>query len=247
MNIKRISKNMTGLVFVLILIVTAAIMLLISDSDTRTRLFWISFGFIIFSELLMGLNFADIAGSGSQKGMPFKVAQGGVSTAYFVFALIMTVLAGNFDSVATYSITQMVPALGVTIFTIAFATAQYARRSSDDASAAGRASKVGIQLLLTDLIEMAKDLPDREELKTILSGLLRISENVRYVAETVFGAEQADMAVVQQIEKIKERLPEIKQVSGSDLLSGQIQQLAKEVNKLEHLFKQREFSIKQLR
>jgi hypothetical protein len=55
------------------------------------------------------------------------------------------------------------------------------------------------------------------------------------------------MAVVQQIEKIKERLPEIKQVSGSDLLSGQIQQLAKEVNKLEHLFKQREFSIKQLR
>ena len=237
---------MTGLVFVLIMIVTAAIMLLESNSETRTNLFWLSFGFLLFSELLMGLNFADIAGSGSQKVMPFKVAQSLVSITYFFFALIMAVLVGKFDSVTTYSITQMIPALGDSIFTIAFATAQYARRSSDDASAAGRASKVGIQLLLTDLIEDVKDLSGREELKTILSGLRRISENVRYAAETVFGAEQADMAVVQQIEKIKERLPEIEQVSGSDL-SGQIQQLAKEVNKLEHLFKQREFSIKQLR
>lgn len=246
MNIKRISRNMTGLVFVLILIVTAAIMLLESNSETRTNLFWISFGFLLFSEFLMGLNFADIAGSGSQKGMPFKVAQGGVSTTYFFFALIMAVLVGKFDSVTTYSITQMIPALGVSLFTIAFATAQYARRSSDDASAAGRTSKVEIQLLLTDLIEEVKDFSVQEELKPVLGGLRRISENARYAAEAVPGGEQADMAVVQQIEKIKERFPEIEQASGSDL-SGKIQHLSKEVNKLEHLFKQREFSIKQLR
>ncbi len=246
MNIKRISKSMTGLVFILIIAVTAAIMLLESDSETRTNLFWISFGFLLFSELLMGLNFTDIAGSGSDKDMPFKVTQSVISIAYFVFALVMAVLVEKFNSVTTYSITQMIPALSISIFTIAFATAQYARRSSDDAAASGRATKVGIQLLLTDLTEEVKNLSDQEKQNPILSGLLRVSENIRYAAETIPGAEQADMAVVQQIEKVKERLPEIEQASGSDL-QKQTEQLAKEVNKLEHLFKQRELSIKQLR
>ena len=230
----------------LILIVTAAIMLLKSNSETRTNLFWISFGFLLFSEFLMGLNFADIAGSGSGKGMPFKVAQGGVSTTYFFFALIMAVLVGKFHSVTTYSITQMIPALGVSLFTIAFATAQYARRSADEASATERVSKVGIQLLLTDMLEDIKEMPSQNELKPVLSGLCRILEDVRYAAETVPGAEQADQAVVQQIGNISEQLAKADWASAEERVK-QIAPLLTAVNKLEHLFKQREFSIKQLR
>lgn len=237
---------MIGLFFGLVIALTVTIMLLATDSDTRTRFFWMSFGSLLFSELLMGLNFMDIAGSGSQKEMPFKVAQSVVSVTYFLFALTLALLAGKFESFTAYYITQVIPALGVSLFTITFVTAQYARRSSDDASAAGRASKVEIQLLLTDLIENVKDLPVQEKLKPVLSGLRRISENARYAAEAVPGAEQVDQAVIQQIEKIKNQFAEIGQASGSDF-SVQGQLLEKSVNKLEHLFKQREFSIKQLR
>lgn len=237
---------MAGLIFGLIIAITAAIMLLTSSSDTRTRFFWISFGYLLFSELMLGLSFTDIAGSGSQKGMPFKVAQGLVSIAYFLFTLTLALLAKNFDSVAAYSITQMIPAFGVSIFTIALAAAQYARRSSDDAAASGRATKVEINVLLADLVANVKELPFRNELTLVLSGLDRCLENVRYMAEAVSGAEQADWLVMQQIGCLAEQIQKAGQVLVSDRAMV-VERIQSDVRKLEHLLKQREFSIKQLR
>lgn len=246
MNIRNISKGMAGLVVVLVMGVTTAIAFLLSDSDSRNVFFWMSLGYLLYSELLLGLNVMDIFGSGPVQGMPFKTAHGVVLSIYFLFTLVMSLTASNFTSLTTFSIVHLLPALGVTVFVIAFTMAQYARRSSDASVAKGQAAKVEINLLLDTLVEAVKTLPYQDELVQFFPGLRRIVENMRYKAESVPGAEQIDQSVVQQISHISAQVEVLRQSPREDR-KKLLDQLGVDTRKLEHIFDQRESVIKQLR
>lgn len=246
MNIKNTSKGMAGIVVVLVMGVTAAIALLVVDSNSRNGLFWMSLGYLLYSELLLGLNVTDIFGSGQEKGMPFKAAQGVVLTIYFLFTLIIGLAARNFTSLNAYSIVQLVPALGVTVFVIVFAMAQYARRSSDASVAKGQAGKAEMNSLLDDLVYEVKTLPCQDELIQVIPELCRIRENMLYKATSVPGVEKIDQTVVQQISCISDQIEVLRQSPKEDR-SKLVDKIGIDTRKLEHLLDQRESVIKQLR
>ncbi len=239
-------KKLTVLIFVLLLIVTAGVANLCTTTTERSDFFWMSLGFIMYSEVLLCLGFTDFAGNSSRKVMPFKAALNVVLLMYFVFALIMAFTTEHFSSFSFYSIVHLLVALCVTVFIISFYAVQATRQRVDNVVVDFSSAKAQMQLLLGELVETAKSLPVPEARDQVLSDLRRVLDNLRYKANGIPGAEKCDQSVLQQINRIADQVGSVRQMTPEEHQKV-IDQLRSDISKLEYLFEQREIIIKGLR
>ena len=245
MSVKHITRWAVAVIFILVMAVTIAIILLASDSDDRTDKFWISCGFLLFSELLLGISIIHIAGS-KTKDMPFKAGQIVVTVIYFFITLSLTMTVGRFLSIKNHIIVQLIMMLFVSTCIILFAVAQFARRNSDNLAIINAESKSKFCKLLSDFIEDIRLMPSQDKMSLALSELYRIADNAQYGAESISGSESIDNAIFEQIGKLKEISKNFSQTSDS-VLQDESHLFQQNTQKLKYLLEQRELTIKQLR